>query len=269
MCGIVGMIAKQKVQDMLVGALEKLEYRGYDSAGIATKESARFKVTKQVEKVENLKKALFQETHKGNIGIAHTRWATHGEVNVVNTHPFSTKNWCLVHNGIINNYEELKKQHNIETQSKTDSEVIVCLLEKQQKQGIEAVIDVCKQLKGLYALAILNKNTNELYFAKKHSPLFVSQNKEVTIGASDVVCFADIASQFYRLEDNEFCTASIDKLTFYDKNANVINKTLQSLEQINYQTDKAGYTHYMEKEIYETPNVVKNIYETYSKKKHN
>lgn len=267
MCGIVAIIGKDEIKDELIQLLEKLEYRGYDSAGIATKEKNGFKITKQIGKVSSLKELLSTKTHNGNIGIAHTRWATHGEVNQINAHPFNTKNWCLVHNGIINNFEKLKSEYSIETNSNTDSEVIVQLLEKQDKQDIEGVIDVCHLLKGSFALAILNKNNNELYFAKKNSPLFIMQSKDNVIGASDVVCFANLSKNFYRLEDEEFCKATISDLTFYDKNKNVIVKKLQSIEQINYDNNKENYSHYMEKEIYETPQIIKNIYETYNTKK--
>ena len=266
MCGIVAMIGKNEIKNELINLLEKLEYRGYDSAGIATIEKNSFKVTKQVGKVSNLKKTLTSQIHKGRIGIAHTRWATHGEVSQINAHPFNTKNWCLVHNGIINNFEQLKHEYNIKTISKTDSEVIVQLLEKQKKQNIEGIIEVCKQLKGSYALAILNKNNNEVYFAKKNSPLFIMQTKDNVIGASDVVCFADLSQSFYRLEDEEFCKATIEKITFYDKSSKIINKNLQMVKQINYETDKGNYSHYMEKEICETPKVIKNIYHYYYEK---
>lgn len=266
MCGIVAIIGKEKIKDKLTECLEKLEYRGYDSAGIATLENHDFKVTKQVGKVSLLKQTLQNEIHTGHMGIAHTRWATHGGVSQINAHPFCTENWCLVHNGIINNFEQLKSEYNITTTSQTDTEVIVRLLEKQEKQNIDGVIEVCSKLKGSYALAILNKNTSEIYFAKNSSPLFITKTENMLIGASDVVCFADFSHEFFRFEDGEFASATINKITFFDKNKNIINKKPQEIRQINYETTKENYSHYMEKEIFETPKVIRNIYETYFNK---
>lgn len=263
MCGIAAIMAKQPVKDQLVAALEKLEYRGYDSAGVATKEQNQIKVTKQVGKVSMLKQKLQKQTHLGIIGIAHTRWATHGPVTQQNSHPFESENWCLVHNGIINNFEQLKVQHNITTDSQTDTEVIVHMLEQQPTNDIFALINVCKQLKGSYALAVLNKNTNSIYLAKQKSPLFVAAGQDMVFCASDVVCFAEYCKQFYKLEDGEFCQAELNKLTFFNQDGKIIEKQLQQIQKIEYETDKQSFAHYMEKEIFQTPQVAKNIYQAY------
>lgn len=265
MCGIAAILSNCPVANNLVTALEKLEYRGYDSAGIATIENEFIKVSKQIGKVSNLKQILKSENHHGHIGIAHTRWATHGGVSQVNAHPFATDNWCLVHNGIINNFEELKNKYDIKTQSQTDTEVIAMLLEKQQSYDINAVIDVCSKLKGSYALAILCKQTNTLFFAKMKSPLFVAKTNEGIFGGSDVVCFAEKTNMFYRLEDNEFCVADLNEIVFYNSNKQKIKKNQQQIKNINYETNKENFSHYMQKEIYQTPQIIKNIVDEYKK----
>ena len=263
MCGIAAIISDYPVADSLIKALEKLEYRGYDSAGIATVENNDIKVTKQVGKVEVLKQELKNQTHLGTIGIAHTRWATHGGVSQVNAHPFQTENWCIAHNGIIHNFEQLKTKYQLKTESQTDTEVIVRLLEKQNSSHLFALIDVCQKLKGSYAIVAINKKTQAIYFAKMKSPLFVAKTNDGIFGGSDVVCFAEKTDEFYRLEDNEFCVANKNELAFFDKNKKQIEKSVNQFKEITYQTDKNNFAHYMEKEIYETPNILKNIINLY------
>lgn len=265
MCGIAAIISKNPAEKILIESLKKLEYRGYDSAGIATKEKNGFAITKTVGKVSNLEQELNNnpKKHLSNIGIAHTRWATHGEVSKINSHPFESENWCLVHNGIIENFEQLKTTYNLKTKSQTDTEVIVQLLEKQKDNTIFSVIDACKKLKGSYSLAILNKNTNKLYFAKNKSPFFVANTKIGVLGASDAVCFSNLTENFYCLNDFEFCEADQNEIKFFDINKNQISKKLLTLPKISSSTDLENFSHYMEKEIFETPEVLKRIYNQY------
>lgn len=260
MCGIVAIISNKPVKDKLIESLEKLEYRGYDSAGIATKEKNIIKVSKTTGKVADLKAKLKNDfSHKGHIGIAHTRWATHGEASTINAHPFEFKGWTLVHNGIINNYETLKTKHNLTTQSQTDSEVVLQLLVKQNKNNFKAFIETCQQLEGSYALAVLNKEKQEIWFAKNQSPLFIAKTQTGIIAASDVVCFENITN-FYRLEDGEFCMANENEIVFYNGNNQTITKQSLKLENLENNASKVGFSHFMEKEIFETKSVIENIY---------
>ena len=260
MCGIVAIISNKPVKDKLIENLEKLEYRGYDSAGIATKEKNKIKVSKTTGKVADLKAKLKNDfSHKGHIGIAHTRWATHGEASTINAHPFEFKDWTLVHNGIINNYETLKTKHNLTTQSQTDSEVVLQLLVKQNKNNFKAFIETCQQLEGSYALAVLNKEKQEIWFAKNQSPLFIAKTQTGIIAASDVVCFENITN-FYRLEDGEFCMTNENEIVFYNGNNQTITKQSLKLENLENNASKVGFSHFMEKEIFETKSVIENIY---------
>ncbi|MEG1752100.1 MAG: glutamine--fructose-6-phosphate transaminase (isomerizing) [Clostridia bacterium] len=266
MCGIIGIVSANAIQEQLIESLKKLEYRGYDSAGIATIENGEFLVTKTAGKICELEKKLKTDLHYGNIGIGHTRWATHGKATMQNSHPFESENLCLVHNGIIENFKEIKINFNLKTVSQTDSEIILRLLEKNLNENkylnINILIKTCNTLIGSYSLAILDKKQNKLFLAKNKSPLYVVQTNNKTICSSDIICF-DNNELYFDMEDNEYCEIYLNKIIFYNKIGEIINKTAKKILLLNNTTTKNNYNYFMEKEIYETKNVLQNIYDYY------
>lgn len=273
MCGIAGFIGEQNLtKEFLLGSLKTLEYRGYDSAGMATFENGNILIKKCEGKIANLEKSI-NTNEKSTCGIAHTRWATHGEPTLVNAHPHLSNNghWAVVHNGIIENFDILKSdlaKHNYTFYSQTDTEVICNLLEKNFSQNpLSTLIDVCKQLNGSYALACIHKNyPNTLFLAKNKSPLYVATQNNNVMVASDTICFIDKAKLYYSLEDGEFCKAELNSLTFYNSLGQEISKTPQVLNDYNISNSKQHYNHFMDKEINEVPHVLKNVAKVYGEK---
>ena len=271
MCGIVGIISKDKVniKDSLLGLLKRLEYRGYDSAGIGFINNNRIQLIKKMGSIDDLACSI-KNNYFSHIGLAHTRWATHGKPSSNNAHPFISQNkkWAIVHNGIVENYLELKKElKNTRYLSQTDSEVIAHLLEKQKASSdIEKVINVCNKLKGSFALlGMLVDKPNTLFIAKRKSPIYIMEGNLEVIVASDTICFEGKGGKYYTLNDEEFCVASLDKLTFYDKAGHQISKHAQVLDNLSYSLSKNEYKHFMLKEIMEESDVVSNIIKEYSK----
>lgn len=271
MCGIVGYIGKN-IQENLIENLKKLEYRGYDSSGIATKENGKIKIVKAVGNISALEKIIAPEEKYGS-GIAHTRWATHGKVTVENAHPHfsNNKKWYIVHNGIIENYIELKKQllkKNIKCNTQTDSEIVAQLLEiNNGKTDIEKLTNVCNELTGSFALVCINDSKeNELFLAKRKSPLFVAETETDVMVASDPICFYGKTDNYYSLQDNEFCVAKLGKIEFFSGKMQKISKKSEK-NNINSQfLGKKNFPHYMLKEINDIPFALKNFVETYSNK---
>ena len=269
MCGIVGYIGKNSVEKNLINNLKLLEYRGYDSAGIAVLKEKTIKITKAVGCIKNLEEKLEQEKNV-RLGIAHTRWATHGEATESNAHPHvsNNKNWAVVHNGIIENYAELKKDFldkGLKFNSETDTEVVVQMLEYYQSQSpMETLVKVCNQLSGSFAFAVINSfSPNTLYLAKRKSPLYVAKTENEVFIASDPICFVGKTKMYYTLNDDEFCKVSLSSIEFLDKKCNKLSKELNELGQITTKINKENFEHYMIKEIYETPKVLKRIAKTY------
>ncbi len=268
MCGIAGYIGNKSVSDELIDSLKKLEYRGYDSAGIAEICGGEIIITKAEGKIVNLENVIKQV--KSSCGIAHTRWATHGVPSVANAHPHKSKNgeWAVVHNGIIENYSALKSElcKGVEFASQTDTEVIPQLLSLVCcEDKMKALIDVCAKLQGSYALACVNKSEdNTLYLARSKSPLYVAQGNDEVFVASDPICFAGKAHKYYALEDGEFCKATQKELEFYDCNYKVIKKITLKLSDMQENSGKQNYPHYMLKEINQVPLVLARIVNTYS-----
>ena len=266
MCGIVGFIGKN-IEKNLVDILKKLEYRGYDSSGIAVIENNKIKCTKSAGNIDNLEKIIMPSG--ATCGIAHTRWATTGMPSVLNAHPHLSQNkkWGVVHNGIIENYTNLKKElinKNVSFKSDTDTEVIAQMLEKTKSKGIFSLIEVCKKLEGSYALACLNENyNNTLFLARKKSPLYVAKTSKNIICASDPICFVGFCKYYYALEDGEFCTANLKALEFYNTNGEKITKNKQKLDGMQQETNKIKFKHFMKKEILETNFVLKRIMQNY------
>ena len=269
MCGIVGYIGKNCVEKNLIKDLKLLEYRGYDSAGVAVLSGKEINVTKSVGCIKNLEDKIIT-IENASQGIAHTRWATHGEATENNAHPHlsNNKNWAVVHNGIIENYAELKKdliEKGFSFNSETDTEVVSQMLEYYQSNSpIQTLVNVCDKLKGSFALAVINKeNENSLYLAKRKSPLYVCKTQNEVFIASDPICFAGKSQEYYALNDDEFCEVSLSSIKFFNDKSDEIGKVKLKLENFTTEVNKANFDHYMIKEIYETPSVLKRIVKTY------
>ncbi len=263
MCGIVGYIGNNEIKSILLDGLKDLEYRGYDSAGIAILEDNSIKSFKAVGKLINLEKKTkeFQSSNFG-LGIGHTRWATHGKPTELNAHPHLGKFSYVVHNGIIENYQELKQElqeNGIKFLSQTDTEVIVHLFEKNYKElndPMSAFETTIQSLKGAYAILLISKaDPQKIYFAKFGSPMIVGKNsKEVFFGSSDAVLIGKVSEVVY-LEDGEYGYASVDEIKFF-KNKKEITPVKKPLVGDKLSAQKGGYRFFMEKEIYEQSEVV-------------
>ena len=272
MCGIVGYFGKENVEKTLLKKLKLLEYRGYDSAGIAVKSGDNIKITKALGEIKNLESSI-EYLDGATLGIAHTRWATHGRPSTENAHPHVSENtdWAIVHNGIIENYEQLKTklcQSGYRFYSATDTEIIAKLLEYYRKKGTiannhEALIRSCSKLEGSYALAVINKKQNKIYFAKNRSPLYCAINGEEFMLASDPICFSGFANEYYALKDKDFGYYAKDKLVFFnDLNAQIeIEPIPLDCDTFDIEND---FPHYMIKEINESKKVLSAIKDYYS-----
>ena len=266
MCGIAGCVLKNNCKQTCLNMLKCLEYRGYDSAGICTLQNGDFWLKKCVGGVQDLMNLVNQNPGPSNchVAISHTRWATHGSVSAQNAHPHISNNWAIVHNGIIENYQQLKNQYSIECKSQTDSEVLAHLLDREGGFDIFSLIDACKKIDGSYAALCICKKNNKLFLAKNKSPLYVAQGGQGVFVASDVVAFAQHAQNFYALSDGEFAEINDKTITFYNSSGNVIKKSTQKIAAICDEQKKLGFKHYMLKEIYEIPQKIKDIYSYYS-----
>ena len=264
MCGIIGYIGDKNSTSLLIEGLKKLEYRGYDSAGISIKQGKKIKVLKKKGKIEELEKQSSLKDFKGMIGIAHTRWATHGEPNECNAHPHldCNKEIAIAHNGIIENYQALKKLlvkegHNII--SDTDSEIIAHLIEKFYKNNLEkAVVKAVKLIEGAYGLVIIHKNEDRIIAVKKSSPLIIGVGNNEMFIASDVPAILNHTKRVIYLHDNEI--AIIDKNNYIIKNING-DKVDKKIEEIKYnveEIEKKGFKHFMLKEIMEQSESIAN-----------
>ena len=257
MCGIVGYIGKRKNLKDIIGKLKKLEYRGYDSSGIATAEKGKITCFKEVGCIDNLSKTVPDELQT-SCAIAHTRWATHGKPLTKNAHPHSSNSgdWSLVHNGIIENYLELKE--NLQAiESDTDSAVVAQLLEERKVETIEDFMSTFAKVKGSYSIVAVNKNKpQELFLAKNKSPLYVAENNGDYLIASDPICFVGEAKEYYELLDGDF--AHIDKfgVLFYAQGKKIEKETVELDDSFENFSDE-GYEHFMLKEIYEEPEAFK------------
>lgn len=265
MCGIVGYIGKNNNSiDVLLEGLQKLEYRGYDSAGISVlNKNNEIEIIKKVGKVANLRAAL-SENDFANIGIGHTRWATHGAPSDVNSHPHFNRDMSInvVHNGIIENYIELRKfleEKGYEFRSETDTEVIPHLLDMNYHGDIlNAVLETIKMLKGSYALAVLCKHEpDKLIAVKKDSPLIIGEGKGENFIASDIPAVLKYTKDVYIMDDNELAILTEDSITFMNTNGEKITKELFEVTWNETAAEKNGYPHFMLKEINEQPRAIK------------
>ena len=263
MCGIIGISSNKPVSANIINSLKKLEYRGYDSAGIATLFEGEIKEVKSEGRVDSLEENFDLKNLKGNIGIGHVRWATHGVPNSINAHPHSSDNVSVVHNGIIENSTILKKYlitkgHKFKSQ--TDTEVIVHLItENLQTSDLEeAITKTLKQLHGSFALGIIFRDIPDLIVgARRGSPLAVGYGPSENYLGSDSYALKSMTNKITYLDDSEFCIIKKDQVNFFNVEGKKINKKILELSSDEASYDKGDFKHFMAKEIEEQPNTIK------------
>ncbi len=266
MCGIIAASTEKSIGKLLIQGLYKMEYRGYDSAGIAMHTADRVAHLRALGKVKLLEDLMINEKPKGKVGIAHTRWATHGEPSEINAHPHqSNERIFIVHNGIIENYLELKDElvkKGYAFASKTDSELIAHLLDSYLEAG-SSLLDATKQLKdklkGAYAVAALDhSDPNTLVLARNRSPLLIGLGEDGNFAASDPLALADLTNKFLILEDGDVAKISSNKVEVFDQNNKACKRDIQIIDIKSEASSKGDFKHFMEKEIYEQPNAILN-----------
>ena len=269
MCGIIGYIGKTNCIKKVIEGLETLEYRGYDSAGIAYVQNNKIVIKKEKGKIYNLKKSL-DLTTKTNMGIGHTRWATHGKANKTNAHPHKVGKFTIVHNGIIENYAELKKDliiHGYIFKSETDTEVACATIDyyyQNEKDILKALQKAIETFSGSFAIGVIcEDDPNNLYAIKKASPLIVATSNDGNFIASDVPAILKWTNKYFLLNDLEICKLSNSSIIFYDINLKEITKELKIFEGSISDTSKNGYDHFMLKEINEQDIVISNTINAY------
>ncbi|MDB2545468.1 glutamine--fructose-6-phosphate transaminase (isomerizing) [Candidatus Pelagibacter bacterium] len=263
MCGIIGISSNKSVSSSIINSLKKLEYRGYDSAGIATLSDGLINEVKSEGRVENLENNFDLKNLSGNIGIGHVRWATHGIPNSVNAHPHSSENVSVVHNGIIENSTLLKKyllSKGHKFKSQTDTEVIVHLITENLKTSElqEAITKTLKQLHGSFALGIIFKDMPDLIIgARRGSPLAVGYGPNENYLGSDSYALKSMTNKITYLDDGEFCFIKKDEIYFFNEDGIKINKKVLELSSDQQNYDKGDFKHFMAKEIEEQPQTLK------------
>ena len=264
MCGIIGIASNKPVSINIINSLKKLEYRGYDSAGLATLTEGDINEKKCSGRVEELEKILFKTPSNGNIGIGHVRWATHGVPNIINAHPHSSEEVSVVHNGIVENSDEIKKDlesKGLKFKSQTDTEVITLLITEALKESepLESVFKTLQKLKGSFALGVIFKNfSNIIIGARRGSPLAVGYAKKENYIGSDSYALKSMTNKISYLDDGELCVLTKDQVSFYDEKLKKINKKIHIMSENNSAIEKGEYKHFMLKEIYEQPETIKN-----------
>ena len=263
MCGIVGYIGQRDCTDVLMQGLEKLEYRGYDSAGIAVFEKTGIKTVKTKGKLADMRHKLdIEGSPVGHCGIGHTRWATHGEPSDINSHPHTNGRVTIVHNGIIENYIELKEfltEKGYTFTSQTDTEVVACLLDYyySERNPLRAITETLKELKGSYALGIIFRDfPDRVYATRKESPLIVGIGENEYFIGSDIPAFLKYTKKYVLLDDNDIVCMKTDGIEYYDVHGIPEQKEISIAEWDVEQAQKCGYPHFMLKEIHEQPGIV-------------
>lgn len=267
MCGIVGAIAEREVSQILIEGLKRLEYRGYDSAGLAliNTDNPRLDCTKAVGKVEKLVSKVARSKTFGNIGIAHTRWATHGKPTVKNAHPHTSSNQiALVHNGIIENYEKLRstlKKAGYTFSTETDTEVIAHLIHQARKGGkvdlVKAVKETIKQLEGAYGICVIDaEQPDQIVVTRSGSPLVIGKGIGENFIASDALALGQVTDRFIFLEEGDIARIKLDSVEIWNKGKKV-NRKVTRISSKQSEADKGDFGHYMLKEIYEQPVAIK------------
>ena len=275
MCGIIGINSNKEVTSTILNSLRKLEYRGYDSAGIATLNSGYIQEVKCEGRVDNLEKNIIKNKLLGNVGIGHVRWATHGIPSTLNAHPHSSDNVSVVHNGIIENSTLLKKflvKKGHRFKSQTDTEVIVHLITEYLKKNnlIDTLTKVLKKLHGSFALGIIFKDEPDLIVgARRGSPLAVGYGPGENYLGSDSYALKSMTNKITYLDDGEFCIIKKTEVSFFNEQGKKINKKILSLTTDEQNYDKGDYKHFMAKEIDEQPLTIKNCINEYIDKKNN
>ena len=255
MCGIVGIVSSKSVSSSIVSALKKLEYRGYDSAGIATLTDGHINEKKCSGRVENLEKILFNNPSVGDLGIGHVRWATHGIPNQINAHPHSTEKVSVVHNGIIENSDKLKKEYEIKGynfKSQTDTEVITVILTDflKTEKLVNAIQKTLDKLEGSFALGVIFKDfKNVVVGARRGSPLAVGYGHGENFLGSDSYALKTMTNKISYLDDGDFCLLFKEKVEFYNHNKQKINKEIFELSNDDNIADKGDFKDFMSKEI--------------------
>jgi glucosamine--fructose-6-phosphate aminotransferase (isomerizing) len=263
MCGIVGILGRGPVADQIVNSLRRLEYRGYDSAGVATLEGDHLERRRAEGKLKNLETRLRSEPLAGHTGIGHTRWATHGKPTESNAHPHATDNVAVVHNGIIENFRELRQmleKQGAKFQSDTDTEVVVHLVNSYLLKGMspqDAVKASLPQLRGAFALAFVFKGFGNLMIgARKGSPLAIGHGDGEMYLGSDAIALAPFTDTISYLEDGDWAVLTREVGVIYDEHGAVVNRDVLKSGASSLLVDKANYRHFMAKEIHEQPEVV-------------
>jgi glutamine---fructose-6-phosphate transaminase (isomerizing) len=263
MCGIVGILGSKPVASQLVEALKRLEYRGYDSAGIATLEGGRLDRRRAQGKLRNLETRLDKEPLGGLSGIGHTRWATHGRPTESNAHPHATERVAVVHNGIIENFRELRERlidDGARFDSETDTEVVAHLVNRELARGqtpVEAVKATLKQLRGAFALAfIFAGEDNLLIGARKGSPLAIGYGRGEMYLGSDAIALAPFTDAVSYLDDGDWCVLTRTNAHVFDADGNEVSRQIIKSSASAMLVDKGNHKHFMAKEIHEQPEVV-------------
>ena len=275
MCGIVGITSSKEVTSRIIGSLKKLEYRGYDSAGIATISENNINEVKCEGRVNELEKNVNQINLSGTIGIGHVRWATHGKPSTINAHPHSSENVSVVHNGIIENSTILKKileKKGYKFKSQTDTEVIVHLVTDYLKKNNlkDTIIKVLKKLHGSFALGIIFKDQPDLIIgARRGSPLAVGYGPDEHYLGSDSYALKSMTNKISYLNDGEFCILKKDQVEFFDSDGIKTNKEVLNLSKDEQNYEKGQYKYFMAKEIDEQPVTIKNCINEYIDKHNN
>lgn len=269
MCGIVGYIGEKKAAPILLSGLKKLEYRGYDSAGIAVQEKKAVKIVKKEGKLDKLKSSAEEEIFYGGTGIGHTRWATHGRPSDINSHPHtdSFSEIVIVHNGIIENFRELKEDlaaAGHQFKSETDSEVVAHLISTYYEDDLRAAVNkTVERLEGSFALAVMSRQEKDRIIAvRKDSPLIIGLGENENFLASDIPAYLEHTNDFYILEDGEIADIRKEEVTIYTFNGDMIaNKSKTKISWDAEMAEKQGYQHFMLKEIHEQPESLKRLLE--------
>src|SRR2546426_7127614 len=263
MCGIVGILGREPVAASLVDALKRLEYRGYDSAGVATLEAGRLARRRAEGKLRNLETKLAREPLTGTTGIGHTRWATHGRPNEVNAHPHATDRVAVVHNGIIENFRELREElerSGAAFKTETDTEVVAHLVSEEMGRGrppAEAVEAALPRLRGAFALAFLFRGENDLLIgARKGSPLAIGYGDGEMYVGSDAIALAPFTDTISYLEDGDFAVLTRNSVEVRDAKGSKVERAVLRSSASAFLVDKGNYRHFMAKEIHEQPEVV-------------
>lgn len=270
MCGIIGYAGKEKnAIHVLINGLKNLEYRGYDSAGIAIRENNHVEIVKREGKIVNLEKKI-EGLEEATIGIGHTRWATHGGATTINSHPHRVGTVTLVHNGIIENYEKIKKdliKEGYEFKSTTDTEVACALIDKLYKKTndkLEALKEANHIINGSFAFAIMfDDDENNLYAMRKDSPLIIGIGEGCNFLASDVPAILEFTNKYILLDKDEYAVVNNDKVVIYDENENMLTKEVLTYDGDKEVAMKAGYEHFMIKEINDEPIVFDNMFKQF------